>query len=178
MRRTRRGDSTTGRGLDRNRGFRPVNSRISRYERAHRLTHLAHQLREVAERELLFTIDMGEVEPLVKLSGAQADVVHSRLRSCGDRTGYEIEDGGDWSLVEPDTPRKTCSVSSSPRMEWLGGGGNTAVVTRDMSEHWGYGTAGAHVGPLVVDGLMVVCGFALLALSPRRETRVTAAVPS
>ena len=53
-----------------------------------------------------------------------------------------------------------------------------AVATRDVSDHWGYGTAGAHVGPLVVDGLMVVCGFALPALSPRRETRVIAAVPS
>ncbi|EHR62642.1 DUF2637 domain-containing protein [Saccharomonospora cyanea] len=36
---------------------------------------------------------------------------------------------------------------------------------RDVLVHWGYGTAGAHVGPLVVDGLMIVCGFALLALS-------------
>lgn len=33
---------------------------------------------------------------------------------------------------------------------------------------WGYGHPGADVGPLVLDGLMVVCGFALLAISERR----------
>nr|WP_052478643.1 DUF2637 domain-containing protein [Kibdelosporangium sp. MJ126-NF4]CEL19689.1 hypothetical protein [Kibdelosporangium sp. MJ126-NF4]CTQ96914.1 hypothetical protein [Kibdelosporangium sp. MJ126-NF4] len=31
--------------------------------------------------------------------------------------------------------------------------------------HWGYGTTGAAVGPLVVDGLMTISGFALLAMS-------------
>ncbi len=42
---------------------------------------------------------------------------------------------------------------------------------RDVLEHWGYGMAGAHVGPLVVDGLMIVAGFALLALSRGGESR-------
>ncbi|MGN2640599.1 hypothetical protein ACTD5D_31405 [Nocardia takedensis] len=31
---------------------------------------------------------------------------------------------------------------------------------------WGYGTAGSVVGPLVMDGLMIACGFALLAETP------------
>jgi hypothetical protein len=30
---------------------------------------------------------------------------------------------------------------------------------------WNYGTVGAGVGPLVIDGLMTISGFALLALS-------------
>lgn len=34
---------------------------------------------------------------------------------------------------------------------------------------WGYGTVGAAVGPLVIDGLMVVSGFGLLALSKGRK---------
>ncbi|MGW9307782.1 DUF2637 domain-containing protein [Saccharomonospora azurea] len=42
---------------------------------------------------------------------------------------------------------------------------------RDVLVHWGYGMAGAHVGPLVVDGLMIVAGFALLALSRGGESR-------
>ena len=36
---------------------------------------------------------------------------------------------------------------------------------RDVLLAWGYGTLAAHVGPLVLDGLMVVSGFALLAMS-------------
>ncbi|HEX2298454.1 MAG TPA: hypothetical protein VHH34_08045, partial [Pseudonocardiaceae bacterium] len=45
---------------------------------------------------------------------------------------------------------------------------------------WDYGPLGAAVGPLVLDGLMVVSGFALLAMSrpredtARAETRVSA----
>jgi hypothetical protein len=34
---------------------------------------------------------------------------------------------------------------------------------------WDYGPLGAAVGPLVLDGLMVVSGFALLAMSRSRE---------
>jgi hypothetical protein len=34
---------------------------------------------------------------------------------------------------------------------------------------WDYGPLGAAVGPLVLDGLMVVSGFALLAMSRARE---------
>lgn len=36
---------------------------------------------------------------------------------------------------------------------------------------WGYGTLGSAVGPLVIDGLMVVSGFGLLALSKTRGGR-------
>lgn len=35
---------------------------------------------------------------------------------------------------------------------------------RDVLLAWGYGALSAHVGPLVLDGLMVVSGFALLAM--------------
>lgn len=36
---------------------------------------------------------------------------------------------------------------------------------RDLLLAWSYGPLAAAVGPLVLDGLMVVCGFALLAMS-------------
>ena len=36
---------------------------------------------------------------------------------------------------------------------------------RDVLLAWSYGPLAAAVGPLVLDGLMVVCGFALLAMS-------------
>jgi hypothetical protein len=36
---------------------------------------------------------------------------------------------------------------------------------RDLLLAWSYGPMAAAVGPLVLDGLMVVCGFALLAMS-------------
>lgn len=36
---------------------------------------------------------------------------------------------------------------------------------------WGYGALGAAVGPLVIDGLMVVSGFGLLVLSKSRNKR-------
>ncbi len=36
---------------------------------------------------------------------------------------------------------------------------------RDLLLAWSYGPVAAAVGPLVLDGLMVVCGFALLAMS-------------
>ncbi len=38
---------------------------------------------------------------------------------------------------------------------------------------WGYDGAGAGVGPLVIDGLMTVCGFALLN-TPRKKSRSVA----
>lgn len=41
---------------------------------------------------------------------------------------------------------------------------------RDVLLAWGYGPMGAHVGPLVLDGLMVISGFALLAMSQTRGT--------
>jgi hypothetical protein len=37
---------------------------------------------------------------------------------------------------------------------------------RDVLAAWGYGALASYVGPLVLDGLMVVSGFALLAMSP------------
>lgn len=36
---------------------------------------------------------------------------------------------------------------------------------RDVLLAWHYGDLGAHIGPLVVDGLMVISGFALLSIS-------------
>lgn len=40
---------------------------------------------------------------------------------------------------------------------------------RDVLAAWGYGVLAAHVGPLVLDGLMVISGFALLAMSMRTK---------
>jgi hypothetical protein len=55
----------------------------------------------------------------------------------------------------------------------FGGAGAVAVGSavisyghlRDLLMAWHYGPLAAAVGPLVLDGLMVVCGFALLAIS-------------
>jgi hypothetical protein len=55
----------------------------------------------------------------------------------------------------------------------FGGAGTVAVGSavisyghlRDVLLAWQYGPLAADVGPLVLDGLMVVCGFALLAIS-------------
>jgi hypothetical protein len=55
----------------------------------------------------------------------------------------------------------------------FGGAGAVAVGSaaisyghlRDLRMAWHYGPLAAAVGPLVLDGLMVVCGFALLAIS-------------
>ncbi|MEC3953796.1 helix-turn-helix domain-containing protein [Nocardia sp. CDC153] len=41
---------------------------------------------------------------------------------------------------------------------------------RDVLLAWGYGHPAAEVGPLTLDGLMVVCGFALLSLTPVQVT--------
>lgn len=56
-----------------------------------------------------------------------------------------------------------------------GGAGTVAIGSgvisyghlREVLLAWGYGHPGAEVGPLVLDGLMVVCGFALLSMSRR-----------
>ncbi|WP_436493207.1 DUF2637 domain-containing protein [Actinokineospora sp. HUAS TT18] len=40
---------------------------------------------------------------------------------------------------------------------------------RDLLTAWHYDTLAAAVGPLVLDGLMIISGFALLAMSDRRE---------
>lgn len=40
---------------------------------------------------------------------------------------------------------------------------------RDVLAAWGYGLLAAHVGPLVLDGLMVISGFALLAMSTQHN---------
>jgi hypothetical protein len=61
-----------------------------------------------------------------------------------------------------------------------GGAGTVAVGSAVISYGhlhevllaWDYGALGAAVGPLVLDGLMVVSGFALLAMS-RSRTRAT-----
>lgn len=59
------------------------------------------------------------------------------------------------------------------RLARYGGAGVVAVGAAVISyghlhgvlDAWGYGTTGAAVGPLVVDGLMTISGFALLAMS-------------
>lgn len=70
-------------------------------------------------------------------------------------------------------------VAWRPGFMWglarYGGAGTVAVGSgvisynhlREVLVAWGYGHPGADVGPLVLDGLMVVCGFALLSMSPR-----------
>jgi hypothetical protein len=49
--------------------------------------------------------------------------------------------------------------------------GGSAVISyghiNDVLTTWNYSGIGAGVGPLVIDGLMVISGFALLALSRR-----------
>lgn len=75
------------------------------------------------------------------------------------------------------------SVEALSRVPWpdgfwwgvarYGGAGTVAAGSAAISyghvHHvlvtWGYGTQSAAIGPLVIDGLMVICGFALLAIS-------------
>jgi hypothetical protein len=71
-------------------------------------------------------------------------------------------------------------VSWAPGFWWAlaryGGAGTVAVGSaiisyghvREVLLAWGYGRLGAAVGPLVLDGLMVVSGFALLTMSGGR----------
>ncbi|MQY22680.1 helix-turn-helix domain-containing protein [Nocardia macrotermitis] len=62
-----------------------------------------------------------------------------------------------------------------------GGAGAVAVGSaiisyshlRDVLVTWGYGHLAAGVGPVALDGLMVVCGFALLSMTLARETSTT-----
>ncbi|MFD6357188.1 terminase gpP N-terminus-related DNA-binding protein [Nocardia tengchongensis] len=44
---------------------------------------------------------------------------------------------------------------------------------REVLLAWGYGHPAAEFGPLTLDGLMVVCGFALLSLTPPTPTKVS-----
>jgi Protein of unknown function (DUF2637) len=63
------------------------------------------------------------------------------------------------------------------RIARYGGAGTVALGSaaisyghlRDVLIAWGYGHPGADVGPLVLDGLMVVSGFALLATSRNQQ---------
>ncbi|BAW08741.1 terminase gpP N-terminus-related DNA-binding protein [Nocardia seriolae] len=63
----------------------------------------------------------------------------------------------------------------------FGGAGTVAVGSavisyshvRDVLLAWGYGHPAAEVGPLTLDGLMVVCGFALLSLTPQATTQAS-----
>ncbi|MEG8177484.1 VUT family protein [Nocardia terpenica] len=69
-----------------------------------------------------------------------------------------------------------------PGMGWLlaryGGVGTVALGSAvisyghvyEMLASWDYGTWGAHVGPLVIDGFMVACGFAMLSESTAGTT--------
>jgi hypothetical protein len=79
------------------------------------------------------------------------------------------------------------SVEVLSRVQWqsgfwwslarYGGAGTVALGSavisyghlRDVLAAWGYGLLAAHVGPLVLDGLMVISGFALLAMSTRHN---------
>lgn len=79
------------------------------------------------------------------------------------------------------------SVEVLSRVQWqtgfwwslarYGGAGTVALGSavisyghlRDVLAAWGYGTLAAHVGPLVLDGLMVISGFALLAMSTHKK---------
>lgn len=68
------------------------------------------------------------------------------------------------------------------RLARYGGAGTVALGSalisyghvRDVLTAWGYGHPGADVGPLVLDGLMVISGFALLAISRPTAPRETA----
>lgn len=63
----------------------------------------------------------------------------------------------------------------------FGGAGTVALGSavisyshvRDVLLAWGYGHPAAEFGPLTLDGLMVVCGFALLSLTPSNEDAPT-----
>lgn len=69
-----------------------------------------------------------------------------------------------------------------PGWQWglarFGGTGTVALGSavisyghvRDVLAAWGYDPVAAHVGPLVLDGLMVISGFALLTMSPRQDS--------
>jgi hypothetical protein len=74
------------------------------------------------------------------------------------------------------------AVEVMTRVSWGGGWWNvarfggvgivglgSAIISyghiRDVLLLWHYGSVGAHIGPIVVDGLMVVSGFALLSIS-------------
>ena len=74
------------------------------------------------------------------------------------------------------------AVEVMTRVSWGGGWWNlarfggvgivglgSAIISyghiRDVLMTWHYGSVGAHIGPIVVDGLMVVSGFALLSIS-------------
>lgn len=71
------------------------------------------------------------------------------------------------------------------RWAWArwGGLGMVAAVSavlsylhlRSLMLHWGEGAAQATIGPLAVDGLMLICATALLAISP---TRITSSEPA
>lgn len=66
------------------------------------------------------------------------------------------------------------------RLARYGGAGVVAIGAAIISyghlhgvlDAWGYGTTGAAVGPLVVDGLMTISGFALLAMSDHGKAAI------
>ena len=79
------------------------------------------------------------------------------------------------------------AVEVMTRVSWGGGWWNaarfggvgvvglgSAIISyghiRDVLMAWHYGALGAHIGPIVVDGLMVVSGFALLSISQAATT--------
>ena len=87
------------------------------------------------------------------------------------------------------------SVEALSRIRWpkgalwalarFGGAGAVALCSALISyshiaavlNSWGYQALGARVGPLVVDGLMIICGFALLATAGVRAGEVGEPAP-
>jgi hypothetical protein len=85
------------------------------------------------------------------------------------------------------------AVEALSRVPWPGGfwwllaryGGVSTVAlgsatisyghVHDVLTSWNYGPRSAAIGPLVIDGLMIICGFALLAIS--HTTTASATTP-
>lgn len=90
-----------------------------------------------------------------------------------------------WKLAHPRffTDSVPTVIEAATRIRWpegfgwsvarFGGAGTVALGSavisygrlRDLLVAWHYTSLAAAVGPLVLDGLMVVCGFALLAIN-------------
>lgn len=86
-----------------------------------------------------------------------------------------------WPVVLMLSVEVLLRVRWRPGMWWktarYGGAGTVAVGSAVISYghvyhvlmSWGYDSIGAHVGPLAIDGFMVICGFAMLSESTRGQ---------
>lgn len=112
-----------------------------------------------------------------------ANVLHAWL-PAGDRAGWSPSiatqiGSAVWPIALLLSVEVLSRVRWSPGLWWAlaryGGAGTVALGSAVISYGhlhelliaWDYGLLGAAVGPLVLDGLMVVSGFALLAMSRR-----------